>query len=71
MIATNVKGVSVQSLAGNGAIILRVPDAPFNLYDVPSITAATRIGIQWTDGAEDGGTEIIDYQVAYALSTDS
>jgi len=71
VIASNIKGVSLQSLAGNGAIILRVPDAPINLVDVPSITVATRIGIMWSDGAEDGGTEIIDYQLAYALSTDS
>jgi len=29
--ATNIKGNSESSLAGNGGIILRVPDAPINL----------------------------------------
>lgn len=45
--ASNIKGDSVESLAGNGAVILRVPDAPISLVDVPSITLGTMIGIEW------------------------
>lgn len=39
--ATNVKGDSVVSLSGNGASILKVPDAPTDLTNIPSITSAT------------------------------
>lgn len=38
VIAINVKGGSVESLAGNGAIILRAPDAPLSLADVSAVT---------------------------------
>jgi hypothetical protein len=64
--ATNVKGDSVLSLAGNGAEILRVPDVPTDLVDILSITAADQIGFSWQDGSNDGGTAVIDYLVAYA-----
>ena len=39
--ATNVKGNSAQSSAGNGAIILTVPDAPLNLVDNTAITSSS------------------------------
>jgi hypothetical protein len=45
--AVNVYGLSVESLEGNGAIILTIPDAPINLVNVPSITRATKIGLSW------------------------
>ena len=64
--ATNIKGDSVVSLAGNGAVILRIPDAPINLRNVPSVTSATIIGIEWDDGVNNGGTEVIDYLIQYA-----
>lgn len=66
--ATNVKGDSVLSLAGNGAEILRVPDVPTDLVDIPSITSAVQIGFSWQDGSNNGGTPVIDYLVAYAES---
>ncbi len=43
--AINIKGESVVSLAGNGATIVRVPDAPVMLANVPTITSATTIGL--------------------------
>lgn len=61
--ATNAYGTSVDSEAGNGAIILTVPDAPINLANVPSITAGAQIGLVWEDDFSDGGTPIIDYRV--------
>lgn len=64
--ATNIKGVSIESLSGNGAIILRIPDVPVSLSNVPEITSATTIGLVWLDGADNGGTAIIDYTMSYA-----
>jgi hypothetical protein len=71
VLATNIKGDSVESLSGNGAVILRVPDAPVSLFNIPSITLGTTIGIEWQDGVDNGGTDIIDYQVSFALSSDT
>lgn len=65
MIATNSYGDSSVSVAGNGAIILTVPDAPIDLVDVPAITNANQIGLSWAHGAEDGGTPVIDFSVLY------
>ena len=47
-------------------MILRIPDAPINLRNVPSVTSATIIGIEWDDGVNNGGTEVIDYLIQYA-----
>lgn len=41
VIATNIIGNSIISDEGNGAIILRAPDAPTDLSNLPAITAAT------------------------------
>jgi hypothetical protein len=38
VIAKNLIGNSVESLSGNGAIILTYPDVPINLANVPSVT---------------------------------
>ena len=42
-----------------------VPDAPRNLQDIPSITLEDRIGISWIAGGNDGGEQVIDYQIHY------
>lgn len=47
IVATNIKGNSLTSVAGNGAIILRVPDAPLNLQNVAGVTDGEQIGIEW------------------------
>lgn len=61
--STNYYGTSVDSNAGNGAVILTVPDPPINLANVVDQTAATQIGLTWEDGFEAGGTPIIDYKI--------
>lgn len=61
MIAKNAVGVSLISSVGNGAILLREPDAPLNLSNDALITTAAQIGLTWEDGVEDGGTSVIDY----------
>jgi len=63
--AVNYYGPSVESEAGNGAIIYTIPDPPINLQNVPSITLATQIGLKWEDAAENGGTEVLDYTLQF------
>lgn len=43
-----------------------MPDAPINLLNVPSVTNANQIGLEWSEGASNGGTAIIDYLIQYA-----
>lgn len=63
--AVNVYGSSLVSPAGNGAKILREPDAPVNLANDPSITSGSQIGLTWAQGIENGGTPVIDFTIAY------
>jgi hypothetical protein len=63
VLAVNVKGDSVASSRGNGGVIQRIPDAPLNLANLPLVTLADRIGLEWTDGPENGGTNVLDYRV--------
>jgi hypothetical protein len=65
IIAHNLYGESIVSETGSGANIVLVPDAPINFADVPSITLASRIGMQWTPGASSGGEPIIDYRIEF------
>ena len=59
--ASNAYGESLESSVGSGATIKLVPDAPLMLTEDASITLQDRVGLTWTDGAQDGGTQIIDY----------
>ena len=47
MRAINIIGASEYSKEGNGAIILTNPDAPWDLENVPEITAKHQIGLKW------------------------
>ena len=67
--AVNVYGSSTVSLAGNGAKILREPDAPVNLANDPSITSGSQIGLTWAQGIENGGTPVIDFTISYKFGT--
>lgn len=66
--AINVVGTSIPSEEGNGAIIITNPGAPVSLNDVPIVTLGDRIGLTWEDGANNGGSEILDYRVSSAES---
>lgn len=61
--AQNIYGTSIDSEAGNDAVILTVPDAPINLANVEVLTGATQIGMSWDEGFDNGGTSVIDYQI--------
>lgn len=63
VIATNIVGSSLASDVGNGALILTTPDPPVNLSDNVSITSNSQVGLLWEDGAETGGSPIIDYRL--------
>lgn len=43
----------------------KLPDTPLNLANVPAITTAYQIGLTWDEGAYNGGSPVIDYEVSY------
>lgn len=63
--AVNYYGSSQSSDSGNGASILTVPDAPINLRDVPAITTAYVVGLEWEVGQATGGTDVLDYRILF------
>lgn len=69
--AQNSIGSSVFSTQGSGAVILTIPNAPINVQNVANITNAYQIGIQWSNGLQNGGSNVIDYSVLYAKSSES
>jgi hypothetical protein len=60
--AVNLYGSSIASLAGNGAILYRVPEAPFNLTENLAQRSNSTLGFTWSTGFI-GGTPIIDFTV--------
>jgi len=61
--ATNIYGTSIDSSSGNGAVILTVPSPPILLSNVPILTNAVQIGLSWSEGEMNGGTEVLDYMI--------
>jgi hypothetical protein len=55
------------SLESGEVVILaaKTPDAPLNLLNVPAITTAYQIGLEWTEGVYNGGSPVIDYELSY------
>lgn len=69
IVAYNVYGDSEESDVGNGAVIFTMPDKPINLAEVVAERSANSISIVWEDGFNDGGTEVLDYQVWHDQGT--
>jgi hypothetical protein len=67
--ATNAYGTSSFSTAGNGAIIVTVPDAPVNLLNNAAQTTTNKISIYWTKGSSEGGLTVLDYTVSWDQGT--
>lgn len=67
VIATNVKGDSIESAEGQGAIIITKPDSPINLLEDTSQRSVTTLGINWQAGASDGGSVVLDYRINIAI----
>jgi hypothetical protein len=53
------------SVAGNGARVRLVPDAPVNLSNDLTVTNGAVIRFTWQEGASNGGAPVIDYDVVY------
>jgi hypothetical protein len=66
IIATNSFGSSVMSLAGNGGVLITLPDAPIQLAENVSLRSATSISLTWDEGINSGGDAIIDYRISMA-----
>lgn len=67
LIATNIEGDSIESNEGNGAMIIRDPDAPSNLIETYAQRTPTTLGLEWT--AEfNGGTPILDYSISISYN---
>lgn len=62
--ATNSYGTSIESIVGNGDVVVFVPDPPINLIDDVATTSAFVMGMLWEDPANDGGKPIIDYIIS-------
>jgi hypothetical protein len=71
IVAFNDYGDSFESIPGDGAAVVFLPDAPYNLANNAAITDATNIGLVWTEGASDGGRPVLDYTVWYDQATNS
>lgn len=64
MIAYNLYGDSDESEVGNGAIILTNPDAPVGVTEIIESRAATAITLSWSEGAANGGADVLDYRIS-------
>jgi hypothetical protein len=49
----------------------KLPDSPVSLIDVPATTTANQVGLSWSDGAYNGGSLVIDYQVSFTEESSS
>jgi len=65
--AVNSVGSSDDS-ATLSVLAAKRPDAPVSLANVQEQTTANQIGISWSDGAYNGGSAVIDYEVSYATT---
>ena len=63
--ATNIKGTSPYSDAGNGDLVAISPDVPTGLSNVPAITTSSQIGLTWVEGTTFYGLPVLDYTLSY------
>jgi hypothetical protein len=68
VVAKNLYGSSIESSAGNGAIITTTPDAPINLTENTLLRTKSTLGLTWSKADFIGGAEIIDYRISIAQS---
>lgn len=69
IIAVNNAGESPESDTSGEAVSAQEPDAPVNLLRWDQYVTTSQIAITWDDGAFDGASPIIDYQVSYDQSS--
>jgi hypothetical protein len=68
VIATNAYGSSVESNAGNGAVITTNPDAPISLTEDTALRTKSSLSLTWIQADFNGGANIIDYRINIAQS---
>ena len=66
VIATNSYGDSLESDAGNGAIITTTPDVPTDVAEVYAQRTKSTLGLSWVAPVFTGGDVIEDYRVNIA-----
>ena len=64
MTARNAVGHSIQSVS-LAVLAAKLPDAPLSLTNEADVTTGYQVGLSWSNGAYDGGSPEIDYQVSY------
>jgi hypothetical protein len=69
VIVSNAYGDSAFSPDGSGGIVVLVPDAPLTLANDAATTSNTVIRFTWTEGANNGGTQVLTYNVYYDQAT--
>jgi hypothetical protein len=68
VVATNVKGDSLESEPGTGAVIISNPDPPVNLVENYSQRTASTLGFTWEEGELNRGAEVTSYRVFYSIN---
>ena len=61
--AQNEYGESSYSISGSGAVMMLVPDAPYNLKNEVTVTSADTIKFTWKTGLSNGGSPVTGYSV--------
>jgi hypothetical protein len=65
--ARNTVGSSLQS-EEVAILAAKEPDAPISLLNNAAITTGYQVGLEWSDGAYNGGSAVIDYQFSFKTS---
>jgi hypothetical protein len=63
--AVNFYGTSVESVSGNGAVMVLIPDTPVNLQKDVAGSSKSVISFTWDEAAFDGGKPVLDYRITY------
>ena len=66
VVAINSYGNSLESSAGNGAVITTNPDQPTNLQEVYAQRTKSTLGLSWSAPVFTGGDSISDYRLSVA-----
>jgi hypothetical protein len=59
VLAVNAYGESLESVEGNGAVILTYPDAPIDVLEVVADRSKSSLGISWTAPFAGGDTSLV------------
>lgn len=63
--AINLYGDSLESVPGDGAAVVFLPEAPLNLANNAAETTDVQISLLWEPGISDGGRPVLDFRIWY------